>query len=51
MKDPDFLAEAKTQALDVNPVSAGDDRRLLAEVYATPKERHRQGRQGSPRAE
>ncbi|HEY4403129.1 MAG TPA: hypothetical protein VGN55_00645 [Xanthobacteraceae bacterium] len=37
MKDPAFLAEAKTQALDVDPVSARDIDALLAEVYATPK--------------
>src|SRR5258708_27852734 len=37
MKDPAFLAEAKTQGLDVDPVSAKDIDALLAEVYATPK--------------
>jgi tripartite-type tricarboxylate transporter receptor subunit TctC len=37
MKDPAFLAEAKTQGLDVDPVSAADVDALLAEVYATPK--------------
>ena len=37
MKDRAFLAEAKTQGLDVDPVSAKDIDTLLAEVYATPK--------------
>jgi tripartite-type tricarboxylate transporter receptor subunit TctC len=37
MKDPAFLAEAKTQVLDVDPVSAAEIDGLLAEVYATPK--------------
>jgi hypothetical protein len=36
-RDRNFLAEAKTQALDVDPVSAADIDALLAEVYATPK--------------
>jgi tripartite-type tricarboxylate transporter receptor subunit TctC len=38
MKDPAFLAEAKIQDLDIDPVSAKDIDALLAEVYATPKE-------------
>jgi tripartite-type tricarboxylate transporter receptor subunit TctC len=37
MKDRAFLAEAKTQLLDVDPVSAREIDALLAEVYATPK--------------
>jgi tripartite-type tricarboxylate transporter receptor subunit TctC len=37
MRDRNFLAEAKTQTLDVDPVSAKDIDALLAEVYATPK--------------
>ena len=37
MKDRAFLAEAKTQVLDVDPVSAREIDALLAEVYATPK--------------
>jgi len=45
MKDPAFLAEAKVQDLDIDPVSAKDIDALLAEVYATPKEHHRKGRQ------
>jgi tripartite-type tricarboxylate transporter receptor subunit TctC len=37
MTDRAFLAEAKTQGLDVDPVSAAAVDALLAEVYATPK--------------
>jgi tripartite-type tricarboxylate transporter receptor subunit TctC len=37
MRDRNFLAEAKTQELDVDPVSPKDIDALLAEVYATPK--------------
>jgi hypothetical protein len=37
MKDPDFLAEAKRLNMDVAPVSAAALDRLLAELYATPK--------------
>lgn len=37
MRDKNFLAEAKTQMLDIDPVSAKDIDALLAEVYATPK--------------
>ncbi len=37
MRDANFLAEAKAQLLDVDPVSAKDVDALLAEVYATPK--------------
>jgi tripartite-type tricarboxylate transporter receptor subunit TctC len=37
MRDRNFLAEAKTQALDVDPVSSKEIDTLLAEVYATPK--------------
>ena len=37
LKDQAFLADARTQNLDVDPVSAGDVDALLAEVYATPK--------------
>ena len=38
MKDRAFLAEAKTEGLDVDPVGAGRIDALLAEVYATPKD-------------
>jgi len=37
MKDQAFLAEARMQGLDVDPVSAQDIDALLEEVYATPK--------------
>ena len=38
MKDPEFLAEAKKLNLDVDPVSAAALDKLLAELYATPKD-------------
>ena len=38
MKDPEFLAEAKKLNMDVNPVTAGALDKLLAELYATPKD-------------
>jgi tripartite-type tricarboxylate transporter receptor subunit TctC len=38
MKDPDYLAEAAKLKIDVNPVSAAALDRLLAELYATPKD-------------
>ncbi len=38
MKDPEFLAEAKKLNIDVNPVTAGALDKLLAELYATPKD-------------
>jgi tripartite-type tricarboxylate transporter receptor subunit TctC len=38
MKDPEFLAEAKKLNLDVNPVSAAELNKLLADLYATPKD-------------
>ena len=37
MKDQAFLAEARMQGLDVDPVSAQDIDALLEEAYATPK--------------
>jgi hypothetical protein len=37
MKDPKFLAEAKNQNLDVDPVSAADVDAMLKDAYATPK--------------
>ena len=37
MKDPEYLAEAKRLNMDVAPVSAAALDRLLAELYATPK--------------
>jgi tripartite-type tricarboxylate transporter receptor subunit TctC len=38
MKDAEYLADAKRMKIDVNPVSARDLDRLLAELYATPKD-------------
>jgi tripartite-type tricarboxylate transporter receptor subunit TctC len=38
VKDPEFLAEAKKLDLDVNPVSGSAIDKLLAELYATPKD-------------
>jgi tripartite-type tricarboxylate transporter receptor subunit TctC len=38
MKDPSFLAEAKRLDFDVRPVSGATIDRLLAELYATPKD-------------
>jgi tripartite-type tricarboxylate transporter receptor subunit TctC len=38
LKDPAFLAEADKLKLDVNPVSGEDVDRLIAELYATPKD-------------
>jgi tripartite-type tricarboxylate transporter receptor subunit TctC len=38
MKDPEYLADAKKSRIDVNPVSGADIDKLLAELYATPKD-------------
>jgi tripartite-type tricarboxylate transporter receptor subunit TctC len=38
MKDPEYLADAKKSRIDVNPVSGPDIDKLLAELYATPKD-------------
>jgi tripartite-type tricarboxylate transporter receptor subunit TctC len=38
MKDPDYLADAKKSRIDVNPVSGPEIDKLLAELYATPKD-------------
>jgi tripartite-type tricarboxylate transporter receptor subunit TctC len=38
MKDPEYLAEAVKMRIDVNPVSAAELDKLLAELYATPKD-------------
>ena len=38
MKDAEYLADAKKSRIDVNPVSGGDIDKLLAELYATPKD-------------
>jgi tripartite-type tricarboxylate transporter receptor subunit TctC len=36
MRDPEFLAEAKSRGQEVNPVSGAELDKLLAELYATP---------------
>jgi hypothetical protein len=38
MKDPDFLAEARTADLDVRPVKGEAVENLLKEIYASPPE-------------
>jgi tripartite-type tricarboxylate transporter receptor subunit TctC len=38
MKDPEYLAEAKKMKIDVNPVAGPALDKLLAELYATPKD-------------
>jgi tripartite-type tricarboxylate transporter receptor subunit TctC len=38
MKDADYLADAAKSRIDVNPVSGGAIDKLLAELYATPKD-------------
>jgi len=38
MTDPDFLAEARTAALDVRPVSGAAVEALIKEIYASPPE-------------
>jgi tripartite-type tricarboxylate transporter receptor subunit TctC len=38
MKDPDFIAEAKSQNLDVDPVTGAEVEKLIREVYASSPE-------------
>jgi tripartite-type tricarboxylate transporter receptor subunit TctC len=38
MQDPEFLADAQKMKADVNPVSAAEIDKLLAEIYLTPKD-------------
>jgi tripartite-type tricarboxylate transporter receptor subunit TctC len=38
MRDPDFIADAKSQSLDVDPVSGTDVTTLIREVYASSPE-------------
>jgi tripartite-type tricarboxylate transporter receptor subunit TctC len=38
MNDPEFLKEAETRKLDVNPIPAAQIDALLKELYATPKD-------------
>jgi len=37
LKDPEFLADAKKQKLDVEPVSGANLEKLIKSIYATPK--------------
>ncbi|HWG07253.1 MAG TPA: hypothetical protein VG271_19795 [Beijerinckiaceae bacterium] len=37
MKDPDFLAEAQKEQLDINPVSGSDLQQIVADIVSTPK--------------
>jgi hypothetical protein len=38
VKDPDFVAETTKVKLEVNPATGAEIDRLLAEIYATPKD-------------
>ena len=38
MKDPEFLDEAKTLSLDVDPIGGADVQALLKEIYASPRD-------------
>jgi tripartite-type tricarboxylate transporter receptor subunit TctC len=38
MKDPEFVTEATARGQEVNPVSGADLDKLIAELYATPKD-------------
>lgn len=38
MKDPDFLAEIAKARLEVSPTSGVEIDRLLADIYASPRE-------------
>jgi tripartite-type tricarboxylate transporter receptor subunit TctC len=37
MKDPDFLAEAKKQKLDIDPISGTEMQEIISHVYKTPR--------------
>jgi hypothetical protein len=36
MRDPDFLAEMRGQALEVRPVGGAEVQNLMREIYASP---------------
>ena len=38
MKDPAFLAEAKAMSLEIDPVSGEEVTKLIADIYASPRE-------------
>jgi len=50
MKDPEFLAEAQTRGLEINPVSGHDIEKLIAELYRTPKDVVAEAREATERS-
>jgi len=50
MKDPQFLAEAQMRGLEINPVSGHDIEKLIAELYATPRDVVAQAREATERS-
>src|SRR6202163_335427 len=50
MKDPDFLTEAQTRGLEINPVSGHDIEKLIAELYATPRDVVAEAREATERS-
>src|ERR1700726_2596012 len=50
MKDPEFLAEAATRGLEINPVSGPDIEKLIAELYQTPKDVVAEAREATERS-
>ncbi len=49
MKDPEFLAEAATRGLEINPVSGADIEKLITELYQTPKDVVAEAREATER--
>jgi tripartite-type tricarboxylate transporter receptor subunit TctC len=49
MKDPEFLAEAATRGLEINPVSGPDVEKLITELYQTPKDVVTEAREATER--
>jgi tripartite-type tricarboxylate transporter receptor subunit TctC len=50
MKDPEFLAEAEKRGLEINPVPGHDLEKLIADLYATPKDVVAEAREATERA-
>jgi tripartite-type tricarboxylate transporter receptor subunit TctC len=50
MKDPQFLAEAQMRGLEINPVSGHEIEKLIAELYATPRDIVSQAREATERS-
>jgi tripartite-type tricarboxylate transporter receptor subunit TctC len=50
MKDPEFLAEAQMRGLEINPVSGHAIEKLIAELYATPRDVVTQAREATERS-